>query len=132
MEKNKILYVEDKLSLFGLMRNILRNYELTNANNLEDALSIIKQSDFDIYISDGRYPPRKGEKESSEAWKKFYESLKEMKGTVPFILFSGDFAAIEEAKSLGIKAFVKGEVTELENYLKKILKRGKWKMEKEK
>jgi len=120
-KKPKILHVEDNDIILKLMKRILSDdFELKQSSTLEDALSIIQNKDFDVYISDGDYPSR-----GKESWKILYDSIKKINPSANFIVFSGDYGICERAESLKIKAFRKADMKDIfviPDYIKKILK----------
>lgn len=60
--KKKILYAEDELSVYTLACRALNKdgnkYDIVNAANLDEAISLSEKENFDLYITDGEYPSK--------------------------------------------------------------------------
>jgi len=120
MEK-RILYVENEDSIYKMLSRLLKNYDLKRAPNLEDALDVIQKEDFNLYISDGNYPLKKGES-AVYAWKSFYDKLIKIRPNANFVLYTGNPDTKKAAEALNIKAFNKTDISEFVDYVKEILK----------
>ena len=102
MAKKSILIVEDSESLVKSYELLFGDFgiDVASAGNLEDALSIAEKKNFDFYITDGEYPPRKNECASLMAFK-FYDEIKKINPNARIILRCFDDLG-EEAHSLGM------------------------------
>jgi DNA-binding NtrC family response regulator len=87
-EKKKILYAEDEEEILRITCNILRNYNVDGASNLEEALTKIDSNSYDLIISDGLYG----------GWKPLYQKARDKCKNTPFILYSSNIDALDEAK----------------------------------
>ena len=81
-------------------------------SNFQEALRIIEQHKFDVYLVDGRFPDAAGEPEIKGNGIRIYPIIKENNPAGRFILFSGDTTTLDEAKNQGIEAYHKlGDVS---------------------
>lgn len=83
MDKKKILIIDDEKSLCLLMKLNMEStgeYEVTTVNSGMDGLEKVKQSEYDLVITDYKMPGMDG--------KQVLAALKEMRPNEPVVLFS--------------------------------------------
>jgi CheY-like chemotaxis protein len=103
----KILVIDDEKLITDSLQRLLRkeNYEVTIANNGNEALEFIQRSSFDLIISDIRMPNLNG----IEVIKKIREYLKENKQSIiPEILITGYASEenLKEAEKLNVADYI--------------------------
>jgi two-component system, chemotaxis family, chemotaxis protein CheY len=95
----KILIAEDSQFIRGILKDMLltKNYEVLEAENGRIALELVKSENPDLLLLDIIMPEVDG-----------MDVLKQLAGKIPVIVISavGQEKMIEEAKSLGAKAYV--------------------------
>lgn len=98
----KILIVEDKLSLQGLIEEVLKKkgYEVKKASDGEIALKLIERENFDLIIADYKLPKKDGIK--------ILEKVKEDQPDIPVIIITayGTIELAVEAMKKGAEDFI--------------------------
>jgi len=100
--KGKILVIDDDESLLELAEVILQKagYRVTAAESVHEALALAQSEDFILALCDVRLPDASG--------MEFLAQIQEIKKDLPVIMMTnfGSLQGVEEALSLGAKAFI--------------------------
>lgn len=86
----RVLNIEDEIFKHCAIARVLRDLgieDVTQVNNLEEALELIEQNEYDLYITDMHYPERRGSGDAKSG-EKFIELMNEKGNTVPIIMCS--------------------------------------------
>ena len=77
-QSKSALYVEDDATLRRMLADYIKNsgYDVTQADNLQDAVAHAQRQRFDVYITDGSFPLTHGVHEASGAGLKLYDKIK--------------------------------------------------------
>jgi two-component system, OmpR family, response regulator len=116
--KCRILYVDDHEDTSFMLTYLLgqSNYEVVTANSVMDALSLIRQEKFDLYVLDKRLPDGSG--------LDLCRNLNQITPDVPVIFYSGDAYELHRQEGLcaGADAYVtKPKINELIDEVHRLL-----------
>ena len=99
----RILVIDDELDMLMLLRMIIEDntdYEVETTNNPSEALKMVKETDYDLVISDLKMPGMDGIELSDE--------VKEIKPHLPLIMITayGSLETADEAIKKGVADFI--------------------------
>jgi|SRR5215813_5123740 len=101
-EKCRILYVDDHEDSAEMLKLVLADadFQVETARNIEQALQMVVESAFDLYVLDKRLPDGSG--------LELIRRLNELTPHVPSIVYTGDAYEIhrQEALAAGANAYV--------------------------
>jgi len=120
-EKCRILYVDDHDDSAEMLKLVLADadYKVETARNIEQALQMAAESEFDLYVLDKRLPDGSG--------LELVRRLNELTPHVPSIVYTGDAYEVhrEEAFAAGADAYVpKPDIEKLIETVHKFLSDG--------
>jgi PAS domain S-box-containing protein len=96
----KVLHVDDDDCFLTVSKQILEmqgNIKVETATYVDEAFENLKQSHYDVVVSDYEMPGKNG--------LQFLEELRKMANSPPFILFTGKGREVVAAKALNLGAF---------------------------
>lgn len=100
--KCRVLYVDDHEDSSVMLQLVLAesDYEVQAAHSIDQALKMAASENYDLYIVDKRLPDGSG--------LRLVEQLKQLRPSVPSIVYTGDAYEIhrEEALAAGADAYV--------------------------
>lgn len=99
----RILVIDDELDMLTLLRMIIEEntrYEVETTNNPSEGLTMLREGDYDLVITDLKMPGMDG--------LEVFEELREMRPDIPLIIITayGSPEAADEAVRKGVADFI--------------------------
>lgn len=108
--KGRILCIEDNKDECDLIREILRDHDVTSVATIKEAYRLLENQRFDLAIIDEHLPDGSG--------MSLCRQLTAEKARTPCILVSGDtFITLNEAKDAGAQALL---IKSMDNYVEEL------------
>lgn len=85
-------------------------YDVTEADNLQDAVKHVQRQRFYAYISDGEYPLVPGGPKNSDAGFQLYERIRQLHvGNLNYVIMSGNLSLQRKCEERGIRFWDKDD-----------------------
>ena len=91
--EQRALYVEDDEALRKVLTYFIERagYDITPADNLQDAEGHAQMQRFDVYVSGGNYPLTPGGRKVTDAGLDLHDKVRQIhEGPLNFVIVSGD------------------------------------------